>query len=62
MSDTLRNTALVAGVAALILGTGFVQSWDSAMFVLNFGLVSAIMALGVNLQWGFAGPSVQTNG
>ncbi|MEO0402398.1 MAG: branched-chain amino acid ABC transporter permease, partial [Pseudomonadota bacterium] len=26
-----------------------------ALFVLNFGLISAIMALGVNLQWGFAG-------
>jgi len=42
-------------VACLILGTGFVQSWNTALFILNMGLVSAIMALGVNLQWGFAG-------
>ncbi|MDA9347621.1 branched-chain amino acid ABC transporter permease, partial [bacterium] len=31
------------------------QSWNTALFILNMGLVSAIMALGVNLQWGFAG-------
>ena len=55
MNDTLKNTGLFALVAVLIIGTGFVQSWNSALFILNFGLISAIMALGVNLQWGFAG-------
>jgi branched-chain amino acid transport system permease protein len=55
MSDTVRNTVYFAGVALLIVITGFVQSWNSALFILNFGLISAIMALGVNLQWGFAG-------
>ncbi|MEP1522802.1 branched-chain amino acid ABC transporter permease [Ascidiaceihabitans sp.] len=55
MTDTVRNTIYFAFVAALIIGTGFVQSWNTALFVLNFGLISAIMALGVNLQWGFAG-------
>lgn len=55
MSDTMRNTVYFAGIAVLIIGTGLVYSWDNAMFILNFGLVSAIMALGVNLQWGFAG-------
>ncbi len=55
MSEVQRNGLYFAAVAGLILITGFTQSWDSAMFVLNFGLISAIMALGVNLQWGFAG-------
>lgn len=55
MTDTVRNTIYFALIAVLIIGTGFVQSWNSALFVLNFGLISAIMALGVNLQWGFAG-------
>ncbi|MEM7296530.1 MAG: branched-chain amino acid ABC transporter permease [Pseudomonadota bacterium] len=55
MSDGLKNTALFGLVALLIVGTGFVQSWNTALFILNMGLVSAIMALGVNLQWGFAG-------
>ncbi|MEL6449824.1 MAG: branched-chain amino acid ABC transporter permease [Pseudomonadota bacterium] len=55
MTDTTRNILYFAFIAVLIIGTGFVQSWNSALFVLNFGLISAIMALGVNLQWGFAG-------
>ncbi|MBS0123070.1 branched-chain amino acid ABC transporter permease [Thetidibacter halocola] len=55
MSDGLRNAGLFALVAALIVGTGMLQSWNTALVILNFGLISAIMALGVNLQWGFAG-------
>ncbi len=51
----LRTVAMFAGVAALIVGTGLVQGWNSALIILNMGLVSAVMALGVNLQWGFAG-------
>jgi branched-chain amino acid transport system permease protein len=39
----------------LIIITGMVQSWNSALLILNMGLISAVMALGVNLQWGFAG-------
>ena len=50
-----RNLLLFAFVAVLYLGTGFLQSWDSALNALNFGLISAILALGVNLQWGYAG-------
>jgi branched-chain amino acid transport system permease protein len=55
MSETVKTTGLFALVALLIIGTGVVQSWNSALLILNFGLISAIMALGVNLQWGFAG-------
>lgn len=51
----LKNTALFLLVAGLIVATGFMQSWNSALLILNMGLVSAIMALGVNLQWGLAG-------
>ncbi len=50
-----RNIFLFAGMAFLILLTGFLQSWNSALLILNMGLISAIMSLGVNLQWGFAG-------
>jgi branched-chain amino acid transport system permease protein len=42
-------------VACLFIGTGFVQSWNTALTIFNMGLVSAIMALGVNMQWGYAG-------
>ena len=55
MTINYKNIGLFFLVSCLILGTGFVQSWNTALFILNMGLVSAIMALGVNLQWGFAG-------
>ncbi|MDA7424261.1 branched-chain amino acid ABC transporter permease [Thalassococcus lentus] len=55
MTQSVRTIALFAMVALLILGTGFLQSWNTALLILNMGLVSAVMALGVNLQWGIAG-------
>ena len=55
MTGSVKNIALFAFVACLIVGTGFIQSWNTALFILNMGLISAIMSLGVNLQWGFAG-------
>ncbi|MCX8228222.1 MAG: branched-chain amino acid ABC transporter permease, partial [Sulfitobacter sp.] len=55
MNETLRNTALFAIISALIVYTGFAQSWNSALLIISMGLISSIMALGVNLQWGFAG-------
>ena len=53
--ENLKISLLFALVAFLILSTGFVQSWNTALLILNMGLISAIMSLGVNLQWGFAG-------
>jgi branched-chain amino acid transport system permease protein len=55
MNDTVKNIALFGVVAALIAITGFMQSWNSALLIINLGLISSIMAIGVNLQWGFAG-------
>ncbi|GGE25837.1 branched-chain amino acid ABC transporter permease [Primorskyibacter flagellatus] len=52
---TLRDASLFLLVALLIVATGLIQSWNLALQILNMGLISAIMALGVNLQWGFAG-------
>ena len=55
MNEALRNTVYFAAVAMLMIGTGYVYSWNTTLQILNMGLISAIMALGVNLQWGFAG-------
>ncbi|MGR3540786.1 MAG: branched-chain amino acid ABC transporter permease [Hasllibacter sp.] len=51
----LRGALLFAAIAGAIVLSGIVQGWNTALLILNFGLVSAIMSLGVNLQWGFAG-------
>ena len=53
--ENLKIILLFALVVFLIFITGFVQSWNTALLILNMGLISAIMSLGVNLQWGFAG-------
>ncbi|MCI5094795.1 MAG: hypothetical protein MRY77_00615, partial [Rhodobacteraceae bacterium] len=55
MSETVKNTGLFALVGLLFLLTGMMQSWNASLTILNMALISTIMALGVNLQWGFAG-------
>ena len=51
----LRAIILFALVAGLFISTGMMQSWNTSLTILNMALVSAIMALGVNIQWGYAG-------
>jgi branched-chain amino acid transport system permease protein len=50
-----RNLLLFGFVALLYIATGVLQSWNTALAIFNMGLISAIMALGVNIQWGYAG-------
>jgi branched-chain amino acid transport system permease protein len=50
-----RNLLLFAGVALLFILTGVFQSWNLSLNILNLALLSAIMAIGVNIQWGYAG-------
>ena len=38
-----RNIFLFAAMALLILLTGFLQSWNSALLILNMGLISACL-------------------
>ena len=52
---TGRDVVLFLAIFALIVATGFTQSWNVALGIVNMGLISAIMALGVNMQWGYAG-------
>jgi branched-chain amino acid transport system permease protein len=42
-------------LALLIVLTGVLQSWSFALGLLTVGLISAVMALGFNIQWGYAG-------
>jgi branched-chain amino acid transport system permease protein len=55
--DQVKNRAplyfaLMLGLFAFEAATG---GWNTALGLLNMGLISAIMALGVNIQWGYAG-------
>jgi branched-chain amino acid transport system permease protein len=42
-------------MAVLLMLVGAMQSWNVALAILNMCLISAIMTLGVNIQWGYAG-------
>lgn len=61
MSQSIRTPLLFALVAALFILQGttdawiFAGSWNASLAILNMALISAVMALGVNLQWGYAG-------
>lgn len=55
MSPRLRTFLLFVLVALLYVSTGFLQSWTLALTIFNMGILPAIMALGANMQWGYAG-------
>lgn len=61
MSQSIRTPLLFGAVALLFFLEGatdfwiFSGSWTNSLTILNYALISAVMALGVNLQWGFAG-------
>jgi branched-chain amino acid transport system permease protein len=55
MTLRLPPALLFAAVAGLFVATGMMLSWNVALNILNMSLISAIMALGVNMQWGYAG-------
>ena len=60
-SSPWRAPILFAVLVALFVLEGttrnalFSGSWNTSLAILNMGLISAIMALGVNMQWGYAG-------
>lgn len=39
----------------LFVLVGFIQSWSVSLSIFNLCVISAMMALGVNIQWGYAG-------
>ncbi|MFN3937843.1 MAG: branched-chain amino acid ABC transporter permease [Gemmobacter sp.] len=51
----LRAPLLFAAVALLYAVTAWVYGWNLTLAIVNMALVSCIMALGVNMQWGYAG-------
>ncbi|MCF6273450.1 MAG: branched-chain amino acid ABC transporter permease [Rhodobacteraceae bacterium] len=51
----MRNVILFALMALAFIAAGEFQSWSFSLTILNLCLISAVMALGVNIQWGYAG-------
>lgn len=55
MSSQMRIFSVFFGMAVLLAIVGIYQSWNVAFSILNLCVISSIMALGVNVQWGYAG-------
>lgn len=55
MMSSMRGPICFALMAALLAIVGFGQSWSVALSIINLCLISSIMALGLNMQWGYAG-------
>ncbi|MFV2032229.1 MAG: branched-chain amino acid ABC transporter permease [Gammaproteobacteria bacterium] len=55
MTARQKTVCAFALVGLLLLLIGFGQSWSVALGIFNLCLISAVMALGVNMQWGYAG-------
>ena len=51
----MRNVLLFGAMGAALAAVGILSSWTEAVSILNLCLISALMALGVNMQWGYAG-------
>ncbi len=51
----MRNIILFGLMGLALVAAGEFQSWPFALTILNLCLISAVMALGVNIQWGYAG-------
>ena len=56
MNISKQQAPLMFGLMALALVlVGVLQSWSLALTILNYCLIASIMALGLNIQWGYAG-------
>ena len=55
MQDKQHIILLFLSMFILILFVGFFQSWNLALTIFNLCIISSIMSLGINIQWGNAG-------
>ncbi len=55
MRKNLNVIAAYSIMMGLILLVGIFQSWNVALSIFNLCLISAVMTMGANIQWGYAG-------
>ncbi len=55
MTINWHNIGMFGLMAVLFVIVGTSQSWSLSLAILNLCIISAIMSLGVNIQWGYAG-------
>ena len=55
MTNTKRATISFSIMALMLVLVGYGQSWNVALTITNLCLISAVMSMGLNMQWGYAG-------
>ncbi len=55
MRKNLNVIAAYSIMMGLIILVGTFQSWNIALSIFNLCLISAVMTMGANIQWGYAG-------
>lgn len=55
MSNYQKSWLAFSIIGLLFLIIGMAQSWSVALGIFNMCLISSIVALGINIQWGYAG-------
>ena len=55
MRKNLNVIAAYSIMMGLIILVGMFQSWNIALSIFNLCLISAVMTMGANIQWGYAG-------
>ena len=55
MRKNLNIIAAYTIMMGLIILVGIFQSWNVALSIFNMCLISAVMTMGANVQWGYAG-------
>ena len=55
MQDKQNIILLFISMFILVAFVGFFQSWNLALTIFNLCIISSIMSLGINVQWGNAG-------
>ena len=55
MRKNLNVIAAYSIMMVLIILVGIFQSWNIALSIFNMCLISAVMTMGANIQWGYAG-------
>ena len=55
MRKNLNVIAAYSIMMGLIILVGIFQSWNIALSIFNLCLISAVMTMGANIQWGYAG-------
>ena len=55
IKDNKVETIAIAIMVFLFFFVGFAQSWSLSLSILNMCIISAVMSMGINMQWGYAG-------